>query len=641
MRAYHTGVVVCLVIMLLCANSSARAGNFEREWVHASVTSAVIYWQLGEISSSANSYVEFGTTEKLGKSVERTHEPRQAQLHRLTGLAPATVYYYRMVVLDSKSGQEETSGQRQFTTTDYQDVVRFPSGLTDRPPYVLNSPNTRYVLGRDIRCDATAIEITAENVSLDLDGHTVLFGDNTNEVAYGVLVSQRTGRTVVANGHIVQGRKSGESSAAIASLKIPQPIEIYGISTDVHLKCALPIDLSSGPPAKIHHNHIYSRVTELESRHQPGNTLLLVGGDPIYLRISNVHIHDNLLTEGCHRGIHLREVVPTVGSDPKVEVDHNDIRHHQQYVNGYAIIPSAGADVHHNRITSTGRAIHLNESGIRVHDNYINTRGHMHLSDMPARFRPYWHRKIELHGIKLEGRRVKNCKVYNNFVHIEQYPPVDSAGQGSTADKINNGVYVRSVATALSGSRLVDVSRDWETSRWRGYFVKYSANLPPARIDSNDAATLFGNFSSAEPGEYSIYMPWSHVPPSPLNIACYDPNAMNEVYGNRFEAITHYSKTRHGSYGDSGEWASSIQMVGMNRGPAEPGKYSVYVHDNQFYSNDLFINSYTNVDMAVRIEDNEFTLLKKPHLTRRDNRLRNLGTTLEDAVRAGNNRFRE
>jgi hypothetical protein len=322
-----------------------------------------------------------------------------------------------------------------------------------------------------------------------------------------------------------------------------------------------------------------------------------------------------------------------------VEVNHNDIRHHQQYVNGYAIIPSAGADIHHNRITSTGRAIHLNDSGVRVHDNYIFTRGHMHLSDMPARFRPFYHRLIELHGIKFEGRRVNNCKVYNNYVHIEQYSPVDFEGQGSPENKMENGVYVRSRASAVCGDRLVDAEAGWEKDRWRGYYVKYASGLPPARIDSNDGSTLFGSFSSSDPGDYSIYMPWSFVPPSPLNIACYDPNAMNEVYGNTFVGVTHYKNTRHGDYGDSGEWATGIMFVGMNRGPADPGKYAIYVHDNHFESNDLFLNSYTEINMDVRIENNSFKLRDTPLVTGRENRIRGVGSEYESKVRGGGNSF--
>ncbi len=635
------GVLLFLLLLLPMAGFSnpAGSGDFQRRWSFASESSAIIYWQLGEISDAALSRVEYGVTERLGQSTETTRKPRWSQFHRLTGLKANVNYYYRMVVIDSLSGKASRSEIRQFSTREQSDALRIPGGLMDRPPYVLDRPGTRYVLTRDIIADGTAIEITADNVTLDLDGHTVVFGDDTDEIAYGVLVANRGGKTVIANGHIVQGRKSGEYSAAIVSRKAPQPLEISGISTDVQLRCAIPIDLTSGPPAEIHHNNIYSRVTELESRHQPGNTLLLVGGDPIYLSLRNVNIHDNLFTGGCHRGIHLREVVPSTGSDPRVEVHHNDIQHHQQYVNGYAIIPSAGSDIHHNKITSTGRAVHLNEEGIRVHDNYIETRGHMHLSDVPPRFRPFKHRLIELHGIKFEGRRVKNCKVFDNYVKIEQFPPRDSGGRGEPEDKALNGVYVRSQATAIGNGRLVDVAMDWEVGRWNGYLVKYAPESPPARIDSNDATTLYADFSPVSQQGYSIYMKWNYVPPTPLNIACYDPNAMNEVYGNTFIGLTHYRTTRHGDYGDSGQWATGIMFVAMNKGPAAADKYSVFIHDNNFVTNDLFLNSYTDVNMSVRIENNNFILVDSPLLTDRESRLRNLGEKLEQSIRLGGNTF--
>ncbi len=84
-------------------------------------------------------------------------------------------------------------------------------------------------------------------------------------------------------------------------------------------------------------------------------------------------------------------------------------------------------------------------------------------------------------------------------------------------------------------------------------------------------------------------MVWKYVAPTPLNIACYDPNAMNEIYNNTFIGITTYKKTRHGDYGDSGEWATAVMLIAMTKGEADPGKYSADVHDNQFFSNDLFL----------------------------------------------------
>jgi hypothetical protein len=102
------------------------------------------------------------------------------------------------------------------------------------------------------------------------------------------------------------------------------------------------------------------------------------------------------------------------------------------------------------------------------------------------------------------------------------------------------------------------------------------------------------------------------VPCTPLNLACYDPNAMNEVWNNTIIALTEYKQTRIGGYGTSGQWASAIYFVGMKNGPAEAGKYSAYVHDNKFISNHLFVSSGEPVNMTIRIEKNTFTLAQDP-----------------------------
>ncbi|MEA1997630.1 MAG: hypothetical protein U9N45_08310, partial [Gemmatimonadota bacterium] len=365
--------------------------------------------------------------------------------------------------------------------------------------------------------------------------------------------------------------------------------------------------------------------------HFPGNCLM-----EVYTYGGEIHIHDNLLTEGCHRGLLVRVQSRTARD---IEIEYNDIQHHQQYVNGYALAARTNANLHHNKVTSTGRGVHLTGDGTLFHDNYIDIQGHMHLSDLPARTRPFHHRMIELHGIKFEGRYTRNCKIYNNFVRIIQKRPVDSDGLGDPGDKVNNGVYIRSTASSLGNDRLVDTGRDWETDRWKGYYVKYSPSLPPAKIIRNDATTLFADFEGADPGEYSIYIKWSYVAPTPLNLACYDPNGMNEIYNNEFIGLTTYQKTRHGDYGDSGEWATAIMFVGMNRGPAEPGKYSAYIHDNRFVSNDLFLNGYEVINMDIRIEDNAFTLVKTPLVTERESRFRTVGPAFVKKVETGKNMF--
>jgi len=608
---------------------AADNDSFQRRWSFVSETSAVIYWQLADISTAAAGYVEYGRTKSLGERTKTDGKPRWSHLHRLKNLETGSSYFYRMVIIDKQSQQERKSEILQFTTARKEEAVRIPQQVSG-PPYVLDRPGGYYILTGDVTADGTVFEIAAAGVTLDLDGHTVVFGNNTHEQVYGVRFAN-PGKGTLCNGHIVQGKKSRDYSAAVASLKRPEPTEVFGITTDVHLKCAYPMLLSNAMRARIHHNHFYSRVTELESRHYPGNALLLV-----YIYGGDIHIHDNLLSEGCHRGIHTRILSRTVRN---VEVDHNDIAHHQQYVNGYALIPCENSEFHHNKVTSTGRGAHLNGEGILFHHNYLDTRGHMHLSDLPARTRPFKHQMIELHGIKFEGRYAKNCKVYDNFVRITQLPPSDSDGRGAPEDKMENGVYLHSTAASIDSDRLVDTSRNWEQDRWKNYFVKYSPGLPPARITGNDATTLFADFESATAGEYTIYMKWSYVAPTPLNIACYDPDAMNEVYGNEFIGLTHYRKTRHGDYGDSGEWATAIMFIEMKHGPSEPGRYSAYIHDNRFVSNDLFLNASSPVNMTIRLENNTFILAKTPLVTERDSRFRVVGPALERQVTSEGNVF--
>ena len=116
---------------------------------------------------------------------------------------------------------------------------------------------------------------------------------------------------------------------------------------------------------------------------------------------------------------------------------------------------------------------------------------------------------------------------------------------------------------------------------------------------------------------------------------------MNEVYGNTFVALTEYTETHHGEYGKSGQWASSIHFVGMNRGVADKGRYSIYIYGNTFISNDLFVSAAWNseVSMTVRIENNGFELAEEPAPTRGHTPFRGIGSKLIGVIRSGGNTF--
>ncbi|KPJ52678.1 MAG: hypothetical protein AMS16_06070, partial [Planctomycetes bacterium DG_58] len=359
MRKRKTTAGLTFVLLVgFCGAAWAQGALVTDEWKYVSETSAVIYWRPVDIKFAAHSYVEYGR-QAPDKRTPLSREARWAQFHRITGLETGASYVYRTVNVDPVTKAETRSLVKRFMLAPKENVIRIPGELQG-PPYVLDKPGATYLLTQDIESDGHAFIIEGAGVTLDLDGHTVTFGNNSpGKQTFGVHI-KADGRATVANGHIVQGKNCGNYSSCVESRWRLKPAEIFGISTDVHLKCAYPVKfLGRSKDVHIHHNDLYSRVTEIESRHYPGNHLLRLDGCE-----GDIQVHDNLLTEGCH-------IALGIGGRPEhAEVHHNDIRHHQQYVNGYAISAGcAGADIHHNKVTSSGRGVHLSGDGIQLHDN--------------------------------------------------------------------------------------------------------------------------------------------------------------------------------------------------------------------------------------------------------------------------------
>ncbi|MDH7571656.1 MAG: hypothetical protein QHJ73_18920, partial [Armatimonadota bacterium] len=394
----------------------------------------------------------------------------------------------------------------------------------------------------------TAIRINAPDVVLDLDGHTVTFGTESAGQVFGIHIDA-PGRVTVRNGAVVQGNGGGDYSVGVESRWRAHPAEVYGLSITVKNRNAYPMRFfGAAANVQVHHNHLASQVTEIESRHYPGNDLLRVDA-----KDGSIVLRENLLTGGCHRAITVS------GQGAAVEVAHNDIRHEMLYTNGYALMCHApGMRVHHNRVASVGRGVHLTAPDIQLYENYLDLKGHMELDDMPQKSRPFHQRRVELHGVKLEGDQVRRNRVFRNYVRITQ-------------------------------------------------------PLPDNR--------------------------WNYVPGTPLNLACYHPNAMNEIFDNVFIALTYYRTPRVGGYGDAGCWAAPLFFVEMTRGPADPGYYAARLRGNRFVSNDVFAASREPVNMTIVAEQNTFVLAEDPPPTVGHQAFRGIGAALETLLRGGGNRF--
>ena len=175
------------------------------EWTRASRTSACVAF---ETNLPAKTYVEYGTTTSYG-STAHVEEFNYYYLHvaYLKGLSQDTTYHYRLVAEDERGNT--------ITSPDKVLVTSTPSGavLVSGPQSLTQSGKT-YVLTQDVVCDyGAAFEATVDNVTFDLDGHTIIYNNVSDPVtddgyndhaAYGIKCRYHSNFKVF-NGTVVQG----------------------------------------------------------------------------------------------------------------------------------------------------------------------------------------------------------------------------------------------------------------------------------------------------------------------------------------------------------------------------------------------------------------------------------------------------
>lgn len=263
---------------------------FAEPWVFPSQTSAVVYWQIGDdardVATAGKGFVEYGPTEKLGKrtadyslppvakdvpaGVRAYQKPSWSQFHRITGLEPGTTCHYRLVHV-GPDGKQTTSKVMTFTTKTYGDAIRLPGKLAG-PPYVLDQAGATYVLTQDVTAEATAFEIKADNVTLDLDGHKVVFGANSSQPCQGINASNRNGLRIV-NGIIEQAPGQPPKPRCLL-LNACKNVEVAGVSATYHGKDGQGILFAwQGGNSNIHHNEIWDTGFDTSSRHQQVNAI--------------------------------------------------------------------------------------------------------------------------------------------------------------------------------------------------------------------------------------------------------------------------------------------------------------------------------------------------------------------------------
>ena len=356
-------------------------------------------------------------------------------------------------------------------------------------PGVLDKPDTEYILQNDVVADGTAFSIAADRVTLNLNGHTVVYDSKKgNSSAYGVHLSGWTRRDIaIVNGTIVQGE--GNTPGRLVNEYGMGSNPVCGMSVEEFIVAGLTIRYQSsdtsgiyamGSGVLIHHNTIEDKGSLITNRHQ--------GTATIEGRASaGMHIHDNLVLRTRHIGIR---------SGKDSQVYNNDISIDSWNTNSVGIAGDAGArhqkggnaQIHHNWIV--GRGIHpigiWPDSDSEVYDNYVdvqNTRAGDEYGDTgSACFRILW---------------ATNVNVYNNRFYLHAEENYNKTGVKSWGRTIWIGLPEKNLKVTFENNTIVALNTDGK-AKAAAIAVVYRNESPHLIFRGNTVVSNWSNVLLAD-----------------------------------------------------------------------------------------------------------------------------------------------
>jgi hypothetical protein len=343
-------------------------------WSHLSTRSAAMGF---ETNLPAMAFVEYGETAAYGQKTPELERPFYIHLHHLRDLKPETAYHYRLVCM-GEDGGKLVSDDRTFKTASLAGAIELP-GEVAGPPYILDKAGATYVLTKDITADATAFEIKADGVTLDLGGRTVVYTEKPvpegtftdkwmsyfHKGSFGVKVAG-VSKCRLLNGSIRQGaagERGNDDSEGFNPLYIREcgEVELAGIEVDYHSPQVVGVNIRyAHDKCEVHHCRIRDRGTKMHNRHAVG----CVAVNFLAPRGTGYRMHHNLVARTRQNGLR----------GPLDELASNEIYVDSWATNSFAC---SGGDVHHNRIFGTGYHVIAVPwgNGIKVHDNFVHMQG--------------------------------------------------------------------------------------------------------------------------------------------------------------------------------------------------------------------------------------------------------------------------
>jgi hypothetical protein len=309
-------------------------------WVYPSYNSASIAFATSKNTITRVEYGENSYTHKteISDSYYFNH------LHYLKNLKENTTYHYRIIYQDA-SGQIRASADNTLVTKVFSNEIKLTN--QDFPLHITN-PGT-YVLTEDITSNTLGINIKSNDVTIDLNGHTLIY-DNGAPTATpdpnsgwiyveGANMGIRAGLwnfvgTKVLNGTIKQGQQGTEGAIPLFLNHMGATVnEIAGLTIDYYSYSTPGMVTSNGA---VHHNVLYDRGTGIRDRHMAIRALS-AGTDS--------QVIFNSLRRFRHRGI---------DCGVNCEVANNEIYSDSYDTNSFAIGGGENHNIHDNKIFGLG-----------------------------------------------------------------------------------------------------------------------------------------------------------------------------------------------------------------------------------------------------------------------------------------------
>ncbi|MDR2104610.1 MAG: hypothetical protein LBP51_02525 [Deferribacteraceae bacterium] len=301
--------------------------------------------------------VEYGETTAYGSKSAVSESYFYNHLFTLKGLGEGVIYHYRIIAQD-EDGKAIALPDKTFTTKTFTDEVKLYQAdfVHQNPDYPGNSAGLWitnpgvYVLTEDIVSDGLGITIRAHDVTIDLNGHTLIYdnGVNTSDspsqynqsASYGITAGLWSFKNAkIFNGTIKQG-KTGTSRAPLFlhDMGITKN-EIAGLTLDYYAFQPPGIQTSAG---YIHHNLIYDRGGDMTNRHAGVRALEARNNVEVG---DNSEVAYNSIRRFRHRGI-----------DNAKYVHDNELYSDSYDTNSFALGAGAGVTLKNNKIFGMGYA---------------------------------------------------------------------------------------------------------------------------------------------------------------------------------------------------------------------------------------------------------------------------------------------